>query len=153
MTATYYDESYPAGLWGAGAVPLPTLTTIAPATKVMNTAGFTITCTGTGFTSGGYILFDGVGMATTYVSPTSMTAAVPASSILSPARTVQVTALVPGFQATAGKPFTITATQRDAQGPAEGATGPQEAPEGAPGPETAQEAPEAPQGPTPEKPK
>lgn len=85
MTDTgYYDQSYPPSLWTAS-----TVTTVNPSTAAVGAAGFTITVTGTGFTPGSIISFDGDERTTTFVNSTRLTA--PIGSPVAPARTVQVT--------------------------------------------------------------
>ncbi len=63
--------------------PSPTLTALSPSVVPINTAA-TITLTGTGFTSASTVSFNGTSIAATYVSATSLTVAVPASSLSIP---------------------------------------------------------------------
>lgn len=62
--------------------PTPTVSLVAPSLAAAGTPGLTITVTGTGFYAGGVsvVRFDGAATPTTYVSPTQLTAAVPASA-------------------------------------------------------------------------
>lgn len=70
----------------------PTITSISPSTLPAGGAGFTLTVNGTNFLSTAVVLWNGVGLTTTFVSSTQLTAAVPASDIATPGDdTVQVT--------------------------------------------------------------
>ena len=110
-----YQDSYPPWLWGGagGGQAAATVTTLAPSTRAINTPGFTLTVTGTGFVPGCIVRTGAVGVATTYVSATSLTAQVPAEYITGPARTVQVSVLKPDAPGSNSSPFTLTATQED----------------------------------------
>jgi len=99
-----YQDSYPPSLWGGGGGPASAVVSINPATKAVGAAGFTMTITGTGFTSGSKVSFDSDPRTTTLVSPTQLTA--PIGGITGVARTVQVTVSTGG-----SKPFIITATE------------------------------------------
>ncbi len=57
--------------------PAPSLTSIAPSTVATNGAAFTLTLTGSGFVATSAVTFQGSPVATTYVGPTSLTAAIP----------------------------------------------------------------------------
>jgi subtilase family serine protease len=59
----------------------PVISALAPASAVAGGAAFTLTVTGSNFTSGAVLNFDGMAQATTFVSATSLTAAIPAASI------------------------------------------------------------------------
>ena len=74
--------------------PLPTLTSISPATALVGGAAFTLTATGGNFTPQSVIEWNGAPQPTTFVSTTALTAAIPASSLLA-SGTVQVTVLTP----------------------------------------------------------
>ena len=85
----------------------PTLTAISPSTKVAGAGGFTLTCTGTGFVSGRSQIFWGPDpVPTTFVSATSITAAIEAAKVAA-AGDVLIT-VVTGPLTTASLPFTIT---------------------------------------------
>jgi hypothetical protein len=60
---------------------LPTITSLAPATAVAGSAGFTLTVNGTGFVSSSVVNFNGTALTTTFVSATQLTAAVPAAAV------------------------------------------------------------------------
>lgn len=67
-------------LEGTGGAPLPVITTLSPASVYVNSTAITLTVNGTGFVSGDVIYFDyNTPLTTTYVSPTKLTAIVPAS--------------------------------------------------------------------------
>lgn len=61
------------------------LTGISPTSTTSGSAGFTLTLNGVGFTTGSTASFNGAAVATTFVSATQLTAAVPTSAIASPA--------------------------------------------------------------------
>ena len=85
----------------------PTLTAISPTTKVAGAGGFTLTCTGTGFITGRSIVYWGADpVPTTFVSATSITAAITAQQVAT-AGDVLVTVMT-GPLATVSLPFTIT---------------------------------------------
>jgi len=74
--------------------PVPVLTSVSPTTAAAGGAGFTLTTNGTGFVSGSVVDWNGATRTTTFVSGTQLTAAVPASDIVS-AGTAQVTVVSP----------------------------------------------------------
>ena len=61
--------------------PPPTITSLSPTFTAAGGAAFTVTITGTNFTSSSTSLWNTTALATTYVSPTQVTVAVPASLI------------------------------------------------------------------------
>ncbi|HEY2472373.1 MAG TPA: hypothetical protein VGI45_31590 [Terracidiphilus sp.] len=69
------------GCGGFKGVVTPTLSSISPSTVTAGSSGFTLTVSGTNFTSGTQILWNGVAQATTVVSNTQLTAAIPATEI------------------------------------------------------------------------
>ncbi|MFA5185250.1 MAG: IPT/TIG domain-containing protein [Patescibacteria group bacterium] len=73
---------------------LPTLSSITPNSKSIGAAQFTITLTGTGFNASSVVKLGGANRATTYVSPTQLTAIIPASD-LAAAGTFDVTVTNP----------------------------------------------------------
>src|SRR5271167_250944 len=92
-----------------GSNPAPTITTISPNSTVAGGAAFTLTINGTNFVAGSTVNFGGSAPATTFVSSTQLTAAIPASSIAStgvPALTV--TNPAPGGGTSKAINFTIT---------------------------------------------
>jgi len=74
--------------------PVPVLTSVSPTAAAAGGAGFTLTTNGTGFVSGSVVHWNGATRTTTFVSGTQLTAAVPASDIVS-AGTAQVTVVSP----------------------------------------------------------
>ena len=77
----------------------PTLTAISPTTKVAGSGGFTLTVTGTNFVTGGVskIYWGPDPVPTTWVSATSMTAAIDAAKIAA-AGTVPITVISGSLQ-------------------------------------------------------
>ncbi|RPI21631.1 MAG: choice-of-anchor D domain-containing protein [Acidobacteria bacterium] len=61
--------------------PAPTLTAVNPSSATAGGAGVTLTLTGTNFVAGSQVLWDGAPRATTYVSPTQVSAAITAADI------------------------------------------------------------------------
>ncbi|MFZ2001992.1 MAG: IPT/TIG domain-containing protein, partial [Candidatus Sulfotelmatobacter sp.] len=66
-----------------GSNPTPTMTAISPNSTVAGGAAFTLTINGTNFVAGSTVNFGGSAPATTFVSSTQLTAAIPAASIAS----------------------------------------------------------------------
>ncbi len=88
----------------------PSLTSISPSSAVAGTSGFTLTVTGSNFIPSSVINWNGSPLATTYVSVTQLTAAVPASLIASAgSANVTVTSPAPGGGTSGSKTFTIAA--------------------------------------------
>jgi IPT/TIG domain len=84
----------------------PTLTSISPTSAVHGASGTdTITCTGTGFTKQSVVYANGVKQPTTYVSPTSITAAVTKATA---AGTSSITVVTGGVVTTAAQTLTYT---------------------------------------------
>lgn len=95
------------GCGGFQGVITPTLSSISPATVAAGSAGFTLTATGTNFTGGTQILWDGVALTTTVVSSTQLTAAISAADIAS-AGTVSIRVMKPDTTTSGEMPLTIT---------------------------------------------
>jgi hypothetical protein len=74
--------------------PAPTISSISPATTVAGSGGFTLTITGTNFVTNSVVRWNGSPRATTFVSSTQLTAAIPASDIAT-AGTANVTVFNP----------------------------------------------------------
>jgi len=90
-----------AGCSGSGASnigpaqnPVPTFASVSPVSVIAGSAATTITVTGSGFVSSSTIHWNSTPLATTYASPTSLTALVPAAQ-LTAAGTELVTVLNP----------------------------------------------------------
>lgn len=96
---------------GSTAPVLPTLTTISPTSAVAATASIPLTATGSGFTDQAVIVFAGADQATTFNSPSSLTATIDGTS--SVAGTVQVS-VRDSAGSTAELPFEFTAAGRSA---------------------------------------
>ena len=61
--------------------PVPTITSLSPASATVGGAAFTLTVNGTGFLSGAAVTFNGNSRVTTFVSATQVTAAITAADI------------------------------------------------------------------------
>jgi len=83
----------------------PTLTSIAPTTAT-SAAGATITCTGTGFSNKSVVRQDGSPLATTYVSATSITAALAGKGLS--VGTHQISVRNPDGDTTVNRALTVT---------------------------------------------
>jgi uncharacterized protein (TIGR03437 family) len=86
----------------------PALTSLAPASVVTGSAGFTLTVNGSGFVSGSTVQWNGSSLGTAFVSPTQLTAQVPASDIAA-AGSARVTVLNPGGAASSTLTFAVSA--------------------------------------------
>ncbi len=98
-----------AGCGGFHGVVTPTLTSISPATVAAGSAGFTLTATGTNFTAGTEILWDGIAQPTKVVSPTQLTTSISAAQIAS-AGIVAVRVMKADTTTSGVIDFTITGT-------------------------------------------
>ena len=87
--------------------PAAVLSSIAPTTIARGAPDTTITLTGTGFVSGAVAKIGTLSLATTFTSATSMTAVIPAASLVGPG-TLNVVVKNPSAPVTAAKPFTVT---------------------------------------------
>ena len=91
--------------------PVPTTSSLSPTSATAGGATFTLTVNGTNFVNGGStVQWGGVGLATTFVSATQLTAQVPATDIAS-AGTPSVTVVnaAPGGGTSGSQTFTINA--------------------------------------------
>ena len=89
--------------------PTPTITTISPNSAVAGGAAFTLTINGTNFVAASMVNFGGSAPATTFVSSTQLTAAIPAASIASTGTlAVTVTNPAPGGGTSNAMNFTVT---------------------------------------------
>lgn len=91
-------------------LPTPTLTTVNPNSVVAGAPNTLITLTGTGFVASSVARVNGVGVATTYVSPTSLTATIPAANLTTSANltiTVFNSTAGGGGGSSNGIPFTV----------------------------------------------
>ncbi|AFL89173.1 WD40-like beta propeller repeat protein [Terriglobus roseus DSM 18391] len=87
----------------------PVLTSLSPATATAGSAAVTLTVNGTGFISGATVAWAGSARPTTFVSPTQLSAAVPASDLASAGLT-NVDVVQAGVRSTNQLPFTVVAT-------------------------------------------
>jgi hypothetical protein len=76
---------------GSAPASAPTLTSVSPNSAHKSDSPFTLTATGTNFTISSVLRLDGSGVATTYVSPTSLTCTVTPASLAAATHTVDVT--------------------------------------------------------------
>lgn len=89
--------------------PTPTITGISPNSAFAGGAAFTLTIDGTNFVSSSTVNFGGAAPTTTFVNPTRLTAAIPASSIASTGTAaVKVTNPASSGGTSNAKNFTIT---------------------------------------------
>lgn len=95
------------GCGGFKGVVTPTLSSISPASVAAGSAAFTLTATGTNFTSGTQILCDGVAQPTTVVSNTQLTASITAAQIAA-AGTVSVRVMKADTTTSSALSLTIT---------------------------------------------
>ncbi len=88
--------------------PVPTLTSISPASITAGSAGFTLTATGTNFMNGSAVNWNNTALTTTYVSATQLTATI-STSLVANAGTANVIVVnpIPGGGTTIAKTFTI----------------------------------------------
>jgi hypothetical protein len=96
--------------------PVPTLSTLAPSSALRGGPAFTLTVTGSGFVSRSTVRWNGSNRTTTFVSATQLTAAIPASDLVT-AGTAQVTVVRLTSAGIGGRtsnalPFTVTAGNR-----------------------------------------
>jgi hypothetical protein len=91
--------------------PVPTLTSVSPTSRAQGSGAFTLTVNGTNFASTAVVRWNGANRATTFVSPTQLTANIPATDITT-AGTAAVTVFnpAPGGGTSNSTNFTITAT-------------------------------------------
>jgi YVTN family beta-propeller protein len=93
----------------SGSNPTPTITTLSPNSTVAGSAAFTLTINGTNFVAASMVNFGGSAPATTFVSSTQLTAAIPAASIASTGTpAVTVTNPAPGGGTSKAINFAIT---------------------------------------------
>jgi IPT/TIG domain/Galactose oxidase, central domain len=106
--------SYGCGYAGSTASPngyntAPTVSAISPNTAAAGGAAFTLTITGTNFVANSIVNFGGAAPATTFVSSTQLTAAIPSASIASSGTlSVSVTNSGPGGGTSNAVNFTVT---------------------------------------------
>lgn len=87
--------------------PAPALTSIAPSSATAGGPAFTLTVNGSNFVAGTIVRWNGAGRATTFVSSTQLTAAIPASDIAA-AGSFNVSAANPDGAVSGVIPFTVS---------------------------------------------
>jgi hypothetical protein len=91
--------------------PIPTIMTLNPTSAKAGGAAFTLTVNGTNFVNGSTVRWNGSDRATTFVSPTQLTAVIPAADITAAGvPIVTVFNPAPGGGNSNGLPFFITTT-------------------------------------------
>jgi hypothetical protein len=103
-----------AGCGGFNGVVTPTLSSINPATIAAGSAGFTLTASGTNFTSGTRIILDGIPQTTKVVSNSQLTASITAAQILNPG---DISVGVLKADTTSSNVLTLKVTGQGPQGP------------------------------------
>ena len=90
--------------------PVPIISGLSPNSAIAGGGAFTLTLTGSGFVSGSVVRWNGVNRATSFGSPTNLTASIPASDIASAgSATLTVFNPAPGGGTSNGVTFTILA--------------------------------------------
>jgi hypothetical protein len=90
---------------------VPTISSISPSSAVAGTQALTLTVSGTQFIANSEVLWNGAAVPTTYISATSLTAAIPTSDLSSVGTaSVAVQNPAPGGGASASLTFTINST-------------------------------------------
>ena len=88
--------------------PSPTLTSISPTSTTAGSTGFTLTLTGTNFNASSSARWNGLARTTTFVSSSSITAAILTSDLTTPTTTsVTVVNPVPGGGTSTAQTFTV----------------------------------------------
>jgi hypothetical protein len=90
--------------------PVPTLTSLSPASIKAGSAGFTLTVTGTNFVSSSVVRWGGSNRTTTFVSPTQLTASITSTDVKASA-TVKVTVFNPTPGGGVSMPVNFTVTK------------------------------------------
>ncbi len=94
--------------------PTPVLSSVSPASAGVNAASLTLTLTGSNFVSGAVAYFGTTALSTTYQSPTSLTASLPASLLTSEgSESVTVVNPSPGGGTSGSVTFTIQPSEGD----------------------------------------
>jgi hypothetical protein len=88
--------------------PVPSATSLSPASATAGAAKFTLTVNGGSFVSGAAVLWNGAGLTTSFVSGSKLTATVPAADVATPgAASVTVSNPSPGGGSSGSLTFTI----------------------------------------------
>jgi hypothetical protein len=105
----------PGGGTSAGATltvvdPQPTASSLSPASVPAGSGGFVLTVSGAGFASNSAVQWNGSPLTTTMVSPTSLTASVPAAGVATAgSASITVSSPAPGGGTSSALTFTTTA--------------------------------------------
>jgi Concanavalin A-like lectin/glucanases superfamily len=90
--------------------PAPTTSGLSPASAPAGAPTFTLTVTGSNFIAGSVVRWNGASRSTTYISPSQLNAAIPASDVSAPGTaSVSVSNPAPGGGTSNPQTFTITA--------------------------------------------
>lgn len=93
--------------------PTPVLTAVSPTSIAAGSNGFTLTVTGSGFTAGSVVRFNGVDRPTTFISSGQLTASIPASDVvLAGAYPITVATPAPGGGTSGSLSFVVTPVVR-----------------------------------------
>jgi hypothetical protein len=89
--------------------PIPTTSSITPASKIVGDVQFAMIVKGTNFVNTSVVKFNGASLATTFASSTQLTATVPASDMLTATNTVAITVFnsAPGGGTSNAQMFTV----------------------------------------------
>lgn len=101
---------------------LPSITSLTPSTQTQGNDGFTLTVNGSGFAAASLVRLNGANRATTYVTPTQLTAGIPASD-LALAQTAQITVFNPSPGGGSSNTFSFPVTSAITDDPGTGGGG------------------------------
>ena len=113
VTVTVFNPTPDGGTSGGSVFtinnPVPVISSLSPASATAGGSAFTLTVNGSNFVSTSKVQWDGTDRATTFISPTQLTAAIPASDIAT-AGTANVTIVntTPGGGTSSASIFTIS---------------------------------------------
>lgn len=114
VVGTYFDAGLPAGNFVNTTVtvsnnnPVPTIASVTPNSAIAGAGATPITVTGTNFVANSEIQINGVGIATTYVNSTTLTATIPAPNLANAAvLNISVFNPLPAGGTSGTLPFTV----------------------------------------------
>ncbi|MBB6091662.1 hypothetical protein HNQ60_000508 [Povalibacter uvarum] len=109
VETTYsFDNFVRTNLTGAPSNPTPTLSSIAPGSALAGESGLTLTVTGSGFVAGSEVRWNGAARTTTFVSATTLEAAITSADLASAgSASVTVFSPTPGGGTSNAQTFTI----------------------------------------------
>jgi hypothetical protein len=87
--------------------PPPGITSLSPSSIIVGGTAFSLLVNGSGFVPGSLVEWNGLSLATAYVSPTELRATVPASDSVSGTAKITASSVAPGGGTTAALPLTI----------------------------------------------